>query len=132
MLFGAPSIKGSFLRALARRWADLSRSAVRRIERRLLQGPPRLDREEEAQYVERRSASSLNRIHWLASQGCSFHFDVDAETARLRTQVAGWQPRDPTADSTQVKGGWVQTDTEYGASGGARRDAPPKSFGTEQ
>lgn len=104
-----------FLRAFAKRWADLSPSVVRRIERRLLRGPPRRDGEEEARYVERRSASSLGRIHWLASQGCRFHFGVDAEIAQLRANVAEWQPRDPTADTMSVRVGWVQTDSDYDA-----------------
>ncbi len=103
------------LLVLAKRWSDLPAAAKTQLGKRLLDGPSRWDGEEEAEYAERRAWSSLNRIHWLHSQGCDFDFDVNTESATLRNLAPKWQPEyaQNAAASMEARGGWVRTDTEY-------------------
>ena len=77
------------LLVLAKRWADLPPKYRTELEARLVQGPPRWEEEDEAEYTERSAGYSLTRIHWLRSQGCEFGFDFDElssgfVSARLR------------------------------------------------
>jgi len=103
------------LLVLAKRWADFPAAARTQIEDKLLNGPAQWDKEEAAEYSERLAWASLNRIHWLKAHECQFGFDVTAETVKLSRLAPKWQRQyaDSAAASTESRGGFVRTDTEY-------------------
>ncbi len=103
------------LLVLTKRWNDFSAAVKKRIERRLLRGPARGEEEKRNEYAERRAWLSLDRINWLAANGCRFNFDVNAEGIKLRRLAPKWQPRyaDKAALSMEGRGGWVRTDTDF-------------------
>jgi hypothetical protein len=105
------------LLVLAKRWADFSPAVQRQLGRKLLDGPPPWEGEEDAEHTQRRTGSSLNRIHWLKSRGCEFDFDVNMESARLRELAPEWEPRyaEHTAESMEARSGMVETDTDHAA-----------------
>jgi hypothetical protein len=102
---------------LSKRWSNLSPTARKGLERKLLKGSTRWKTEKSAEFKERRASQTLSRIHWLAAQGCKFSFDLDKETARLKAEVARWQESyaSHAADSMASRGGSVRTDTESAA-----------------
>ncbi len=101
--------------ALNGRWSDLPTSLRMRLERRLLQGRSRWHGEEKTEYDVRRAFYSLNRIHWLADMGCSFSFDLQAESKILQQLAPEWQREysAKAAASMEGRGGLVGTDTEH-------------------
>jgi len=105
------------LLVLKKRWNDFSVAAKKRLERRLLRGPAHWKEEEKNEYAERRAWVSLNRINWLAANGCRFNFDVNAESVRLRRLAPKWQPQyaDKAAASMESRGGSVRIDTDFSA-----------------
>lgn len=103
------------LLALAKRWSDFSAALKRELGKRLVNGPHQREGEEDAEYVERRAWSALQRLHWLKSRGCDFSFDFEAESLKLRKLAPNWQEEyaKNAVASMEARGGWVQTDTEY-------------------
>jgi hypothetical protein len=103
------------LLVLAKRWNDFSAAVQKRLEKRLLRGRSRWEKEERAEYTKRRAGLSLDRIHWLEAHGCGFSFDVNVESAKLRKFVPEWQQRyaAKAAASVESRGGFVRTDTGY-------------------
>jgi hypothetical protein len=85
------------------------------LEGRLLKGRSLQKGEEEAQYIERRAMSSLNRIYWLKEHGCQFSFDIDLESAKLLNLAPRWENRHAknAAKSLETRVGWVKKNTEY-------------------
>ncbi len=63
--FWHSSHQRDLLLVLAKRWGDLSSSARREIERRLLDGPAKWKDEGESEFQERKARSSLDRLTWL-------------------------------------------------------------------
>ena len=104
------------LLVLSSRWGELSNRDRRQIEARLLRGPIHWEGEEDDSYVERRAWAVLERIHWLRTHGCEFSFDVDNEIATRRADAPSWKPEisDHAAESREMRGGWVATDTKFG------------------
>ena len=84
MRFGTATTKGSFLLVLAKRWQDLLDQTRKDIESRFLEGPARWDGEDDAEWKTRKAWASVNRLHWLADNGCEFTFDLAAESMKLR------------------------------------------------
>ena len=103
------------LLALSSRWNELSVSSRKAIEKRLLEGPPRSQEEEDGHFIERRAWSTANRVTWLREQGCEFQFDFDAVMRPLRTEAPNWQPDFARHAADSLEGGsrWVSTETEY-------------------
>jgi hypothetical protein len=80
------------LLSLARRWGGLPSRQRRRLEKRLLLGPPqRRGKESRREYRERKAHFILGRILWLRDQGCAFGFDVEAKLAELRAKAPRWR-----------------------------------------
>jgi len=102
---------------MARRWKEIDPEARRKIERKILRGPKkyRSDTKEE----QRRFAAyhTLNRLHWLAGQGCEFSFDMSKQTDRLRQFVPSWRIDDIEHAAASYDGGsgWVRTETDPSA-----------------
>jgi hypothetical protein len=64
----------------------------RRLERRLLRGPPRRHgRESAREYCGRKAHSVLGRLIWLLEQGCAFSFDREVNLANLRARPPRWR-----------------------------------------
>lgn len=105
------------LLVLAKRWHDLRQQTRKEIENRLLQGRAKWGGEDDTEFEERRSRASLNRLHWLANNGCEFTFDLDAETKKLQSLAIEWKSEYAVkaAESMEDRGGFVKTETEYSA-----------------
>jgi hypothetical protein len=104
-----------FLLVLSKRWYGLSNDTRKAIENRLLLGPSRWQDEEDKAFQERKAWSSLDRLTWLASNGCSFSFDLETETVRLRSMAPVWKPEyaEKAADPIVGRSGFVRAETEY-------------------
>lgn len=105
------------LLVLAKRWADLSSSARREIELRLLDGPAKWKDEPDNEFEERKARSSLDRVTWLENNGCEFSAGLAGGLEKLRERVTGWKTEyaSHAADSMEVRGGTVRKDTEHSA-----------------
>lgn len=105
------------LLTLSTRWKALRADTRIEIETRLLNGTSRWEKEDDESFEERRAWSTLNRISWLARNGCELHLDLEAETERLRASAPKWKPEyaDKAAASLESRGGWVRTETEHSA-----------------
>jgi hypothetical protein len=103
------------LLVLAKRWLNFPFSLRKKIERRLLRGQPQWPGVKKKEYAKWRAWESLNRIHWLASQGCRFSFDLSVASDKLRKFAHEWQPAfaASAAASMESRGGFIQADTSY-------------------
>lgn len=103
------------LLGLAKNWANFSDEQRKALGQRILKGPPKHKSEKRDRHVERSAHQSLNRIHWLSEQGCRFRFDLDRQTARLRTKAPRWRPEYAlsAARAHDGGGGWVRTETSF-------------------
>lgn len=104
-----------FLLVLVERWKGLPDDIRKKIENRFLSGRAKRNSENDNEYEERRAWKSLDRITWLAKNGCNFSFDFAAETKRLRTLAPEWLPKyaEKAAEYMGVRGGTVRTDIEH-------------------
>lgn len=102
------------LLGLSKRWAEFDKKDRAAIQKRILKGPPRYQRNE-ADYATRAAHQILSRINWLSAQGCQFTFDLDAVNTRLRAAAPEWQPEYAAgaADTHEGRGGWVRTETGF-------------------
>lgn len=102
---------------LAKRWPDIADDLRRGIEARILAGPSRYEGEEDDSYREHVASSVLGRLQWLKTQGCEFSFDAESEISRRRRDAPSWKPEfaDRAAESREMRGGFVTTNTEHGA-----------------
>ena len=101
------------LLVLSRRWGGLPDRQRRRLERRLLRGPPRRNgRESGREFRERKAHSILGRLIWLREQGCAFSFDLDVNLANLRVRAPQWRDEygGTAARSLEGRGGPVGRD----------------------
>jgi hypothetical protein len=100
---------------LAKRWGEVSEESRKQIENRLLEGPPRWEGEEDESYAERRTWATLERLRWLTDHNCGFSFDLEKEIAKRRPSAPKWKPEyaKHAADSREMRGGWVATNTGH-------------------
>ena len=109
--FWNPHAQRDLLFSLSRRWGGLPNRKRRRLERRLLRGPPQRSNEESSRdYRERKTHFILGRLLWLRDQGCAFGFDVEAKRGELRVKAP--RRRDEyaanAARSLEGRSGWVR------------------------
>jgi len=102
--------------SLHARWADLSDKQKMNVEKRILSGPKKWNRESKKKHAQRSNWEILDRLFWLQKQGCHFTFDVEKKTDELNSQTPKWQERhgEKAAASQEGRGGWVKTKTEFG------------------
>ena len=114
-VFWHHSHERDLLLVLAKRWLGFPSDLQTRIADRLLEGPSKLKEEGDQEYVGRRAASSLNRIHWLGLQGCKFPFDIEFEVSKLRELAPRWKEEhgENAAASIEPIAGFVRSDTSY-------------------
>lgn len=103
------------LLALVKRWGQLNEKSRTYVERRMLKGPLPWDAEDKKSYLDRKAWMTLQRIEWMASQGCQFAFDIAEEIASLKRSSPNWKPEHAksAADSREARGGFVRTNTEH-------------------
>jgi len=106
--------KRDLLLGLSNRWRDLPPSVRHRLEKRLLKGysTSKLEDKDELKW---RAWSSLNRLHWLHNNGCTFSLNLKAETEKLTKLAPEWKRRfaSKAAASMEGRGGTVGSDTGY-------------------
>ncbi len=101
---------------LSARWNALDCDARFKIEKRLLAGRlRRWEWEAEEEFKKWGAWAALNRITWLAKQGCELYLDLETETKRLQENAPEWRPAyaDGAIKSFENKTGLVVTDTEH-------------------
>jgi len=105
------------LLSLAKRWNEFTPRFKGSLERRLLRGRPRWKGEKRNDFLNRRAGQTLSRIHWLASQGCKFTFDLVKVTETLKANAPQWnlEHAKHAVDSLESRTGWVRTDTDSSA-----------------
>jgi len=98
------------------RWAEFTGDERRKIEKRILKGPPKLRGEDIERQNSYKSYAVLNRIYWLSENGCSLSFDPDAKTEELKKYVPDWtvERAQDAARTHDGGGGIVRVDTEVG------------------
>lgn len=103
------------LLVLAKRWGSLPEESRKQIEDRLLKGPAKWKDEDNAVYEEHRAWATLERLQWLANNECEFSFDLETEIAKRSPAAPTWkrQIAEHAADSREMRGGWVATNTEH-------------------
>jgi hypothetical protein len=103
------------LMVLARRWCQLPIGSRTSLEKKLLAGRTSWVTESEEEFLERNAWLTLNNLHWLASQGCCFTFDLSAETERLRQHAPSWTEKQikTAAESMGSRGGFVSYNEDY-------------------
>ena len=82
------------LHTLSARWNGLSKDTCVEIEKRLLKGRSRWQKEQEEDFKKRRAWSILARVTWLSRKGCKLYLNLEEETNRLRELVPEWKPED--------------------------------------
>lgn len=104
------------LLVLRKRWSDFPEKTRKRLEKKLLKGPPRCE-EKRSDFIERRAWKILDRIHWLKDQGCRFAFDIDKKTEKLRKSAPKWQFEYASKAAASLEGMSVVecTETDYSA-----------------
>lgn len=102
------------LHLLRRRWRDLPADRRERLERRLVEGRARYDREAEDGYNQRRSIRSATILGWLMKQDCELSDNTRKALPDLRSADPRWCPEwDEAADrSYDTKGGTFRTDPD--------------------
>lgn len=105
------------LHTLSARWNGLSADTCVGIEKRILKGRSRWQKEKEEDFKKRRAWSILARITWLSRKGCKLYLNLEEETNRLRELVPEWKPED--ADKVVrywgTEGGIVRTEDDHSA-----------------
>jgi hypothetical protein len=113
--FWSPYHQRDFLLSLAKRWNEFASETRGEIELRILRGQ-RDEEEENGQEFERRSAwNSVNRLTWLAANGCDLSSDADTMIRGLREKIPDWKLEYASKAAVSLEGGtyWVQTETDY-------------------
>lgn len=105
------------LLTLKARWAAFPSVERVKIESRLRNGPPRRNGEEETAYRQRCAYLVLERLSWLATQGCTLGLDIRKVQATLRVDAPAWNESAAlrAAESLEGRSGWVRTETDPSA-----------------
>ena len=88
--FWRDSDRRELLFLLRRRWEHFPATRLRRISRRLLDGPPRCDDEDGAEHRARRQKTAAMCFGWLVQAGCAFPDDLVAQWQTLKGNLPGW------------------------------------------
>lgn len=104
------------LLSLRHYWPTMPAKIRATIEQRLRAGPALVKGASAASNRQWRALVTLDRVTWLRGQGCVFSTKVETTLARLRKAVPQWTPGNAVhaADSREMRGGTVTTDTSFG------------------
>ncbi len=112
--FWRRDLQRDLLITLKSRWATLPDVAIRDLEKRLEEGPPKWDGEDDHEFLKRKTRASANRLTWLANHGCTLSSNLEEEISEWRLVVSEWEPEfsESAADSIESQSGSVTTDTD--------------------
>jgi hypothetical protein len=102
------------LHTLRERWIDLDPAARAQIESRIIAGPARWNREDDADYATRKAITPATVFGWLERHGCELSSATHGLLRELREADSRWQPAwDEAADeSNDPRGGSIQTKSD--------------------
>jgi hypothetical protein len=111
-LFWGSRDQRDLLLALKARWQDISTDARLLVEQRIIGGPPKAKRATAAQNKLWHAIEVLDRLAWLAEEGCSFQTPTAGIVAKLRKAAPQWTDAQGkrAADSNEARGGTVVSD----------------------
>ena len=96
------------------RWSALSQRDRRALESKILQGRAKFDFEADAEYVERRSSLTAERLIWMRDAGLTLSGTTIAHLPALKKANPHW--RDSWAkdadSSLESRSGWVKQETD--------------------
>lgn len=103
------------LLVIAERWKKLSSTSRKLIEKKLLSGPKRWQKEKISAFESRQAWSILSRIQWLQYSGCKISTATRGQAKLLRIAVPDWREDYGTkaADSWEGRTGFVRTNTSH-------------------
>lgn len=103
------------LLVLAKRWKGLSANTRKELEDKLLVGPERWGDIDDTVFKRESAFQILNRILWLAENGCEFTFNLATKTDELRAIAIDWKPEyaSKAADFLTTRVYSVETKTEH-------------------
>jgi len=115
-------LQRELLWTLRARWSDISTKDRRKIEARIIRGPPQWPDEERAEWLVRKGHRAAVRLGWLQQNGCPLSQSALSHLPILRASDPQWRPSwDESADhSYEGRSGWVKTDTDAEVVSGAR------------
>ncbi|RWO41339.1 MAG: hypothetical protein EOS11_18345 [Mesorhizobium sp.] len=116
-IFWGSEQQRDLLFAIRDRWNDFSEPDRARFEERLRTTAFPWSDSTRGGKARAEAYHRLDRLHWLASQGVAFSFDVDTEIAALRPVAEGWSERSgqEAADSNAPVVRSVDTDADPSA-----------------
>jgi len=122
--FWKKDYRRELLHLLKRRWHDLPLDKRELVERRLVKGRARYDRESEEDYRRSRSATSARILGWLIKQDCELGEETRSVLPDLRSADPRWRPEwDETADKSRG-GGLISISLETDPDPSSIIDAP--------
>ncbi|PHR56295.1 MAG: hypothetical protein COA43_14140 [Robiginitomaculum sp.] len=98
------------------RWALLSETSRKYIEKRMLKGPDRETWDKDSiAFLERRAWARLSNITWLINNDCQVSFDTEKVFKDLRKDAPEWEIRygNTAANEMGSRGGYVRTETAH-------------------
>ncbi len=112
--FWRGSHQRDLLLTLARRWSELRSESTQKLEQRLLSGPQKWESETYAEFVERNAWHAMNRLQWLAENGCTLSLNLGKEIASRQELAPSWKPEYSrrAAESREMKSGPVAYNTD--------------------
>lgn len=110
-LFWNSRSQRDLLLSLRERWTQFAVQDRKRIERRILKGPKRRENEDRPTYLRIRAYMALERLLWLASQGCDISDTTLAKLQGVRRFAPDWkdQQANTAVASNLGRSGWVGT-----------------------
>jgi hypothetical protein len=121
------------LLGLSKRWNEFSQEGRIALAKRISKGPRKMRGESKEKHSERSAFQTLNRLHWLADQGCAFHFDLANMTAKLQARAPDWKAEysKQAAKAHDGGGGAIRVDTRFDSLQGLACFIHETSFDTE-
>lgn len=96
------------------RWTDFSAESRDLIGRRILDGRPRRQDEDEAEHAVRSATTAAERFGWLAKAGCTFSASLRVKWTALKRGLPEWRDGwvDGAVETNDVRTGWVGTNED--------------------
>ncbi len=103
-----------FLLSVKARWSEIPARAQASIVSRILKGPDRFESETPSDYRHRRAYRALERLEWLANEGCDLGAGYPAQRKKLIKAVRTWKAEYGTEAVRSMEGtvGFVGSDED--------------------
>ncbi len=115
--FWRPEHRRELMFLLRGRWTDFSADRRDLIGGRILDGPPRLDNEDEAEHAVHSAMTAAARFGWLLKARCQLSASLRAKWTALKNGLPKWQDSwvDGAMATSEVRSGWVGTNEDASA-----------------